>query len=133
MISMGRSDDLSWYCSFTTSPEDVARRRAGGARMSGTMTLHPAAEFDLAQAGQLRADWYAAVDEREPELVIVDLSDVTFIDVAGLRVIAGLLRRQRERGASVAVSNASAMVLYLLQATSLSELLDDVDALAGSS
>jgi anti-sigma B factor antagonist len=101
--------------------------------MSGTITLHPAGELDVAQARRLRAEWYAEVDEREPELVIVDLSDVTFVDVAGLRVIAGLLRRQRERGASVAVSNASAMVLYLLQATSLSDLLDDVDALGRSS
>jgi anti-sigma B factor antagonist len=101
--------------------------------MSGTITLHPAGELDLAQAGRLCAEWYALVDEREPELVIVDLSDVTFVDLAGLRVIAGLLQRQRERRASVAVSNASAMVLHLLRATSLSDLLDDVDALDPSS
>jgi anti-sigma B factor antagonist len=101
--------------------------------MSGTMTLRHAGKLDLGQAAQLRAEWYPEVDERQPELVIVDLSDVTFVDLAGLRVIAGLLQRQRERGASVAVSNASAMVLYLLQATSLSDLLDDVDALTHSS
>jgi anti-anti-sigma factor len=100
--------------------------------MSGTMTLHPTGDLDVAQAARLQSEWFPEVDQRRPELVIVDLADVRLLDVAGLRVVAGLVRRQRERGASVAVSNASAMVLHLLQATSLSELLDDVDALAGS-
>jgi anti-anti-sigma factor len=94
------------------------------------MTLRPIGELDLAQAALLRPQWLDPIDECEPELVIVDLSQVTFVDVAGLRLIAGLVRRQRARGGSVAVSNASAMVLYLLQATSLSDLLDSVDALA---
>ena len=98
--------------------------------MSGTMTLHPTGELDVAEATRLCSEWYPEVDEREPELIIVDLSDVSVLDIAGLRVIAGLVRRQRDRGASVAVSNASATVLYLLQARSLSDLLDDVDAFA---
>jgi anti-sigma B factor antagonist len=97
--------------------------------MSGTLALHPVGELDIWQAARLESEWFPEVDEREPELVIVDLSQVTFVDITGLRAIAGLVRRQRERGGSVAVSNASAMVLYLLQATSLSDLLDDVDAL----
>jgi anti-anti-sigma factor len=94
------------------------------------MTLRPVGELDIAQVERLQPQWFRDVDQGEPELVIVDLSEVSFLDVAGLRVIAGLVRRQRDRGGSVAVSNASAMILYLLQATSLSDLLDDVEALA---
>jgi anti-sigma B factor antagonist len=101
--------------------------------MSGTMMLRPTGELDIAQAERLQSEWFPEVEQREPELVIVDLSGVSFFDIAGLRVIAGLVRRQRDRGASVAVSNASAVVLHLLRATSLSDLLDDVDALACSS
>jgi anti-anti-sigma factor len=96
--------------------------------MSGTVTLHPTGELDIAEATRLRPVWLGQVDEREPELVIVDLSDVTFVDGAGLRLIAGLVRRQRAGGCSVAVSNASAMVLHLLHMTSPSDLLDSVDA-----
>jgi anti-anti-sigma factor len=96
--------------------------------MPGMMKLRPAGELDITQAARLQSEWFPEVDDRGPELVIVDLSDVTFLDVCGLRVIAGLLQRQRARGASLAVSNAPAIVLHLLRATSLSELMDTVEA-----
>lgn len=98
--------------------------------MSRTLTLRPAGEFDLEQADRLRSEWYPLLDEQQPELVIVDLSDVTVMDVAGLRVISGLVRRQRARDASVAVSNAPARVLYVLNVTSLSDVLDNLEPAA---
>ncbi|HVN10917.1 MAG TPA: STAS domain-containing protein [Kineosporiaceae bacterium] len=95
--------------------------------MYGTMTLRPVGDLDVLQADQLRCEWYRLLDEEQPDLVIVDLSDVTFLDSAGLRLISGLVCRQRSRDASVAVSNASANVLHLLRVTSLSDLLDSLE------
>jgi anti-anti-sigma factor len=98
--------------------------------MAGTTTLRPVGDLDIARADRLRAEWFPLVDEQQPELVIVDLADVTFLDVAGLRVIAGLIERQRAREGTVAVANASARVLYPLRVTSLSDLLDSMEPAA---
>jgi anti-sigma B factor antagonist len=98
----------------------------------GTLRLSASGDVDLASAQLLRAEWFTAVDEQEPDLVVLDLAEVTFLDMAGLRVIAGVVARQRARGASVGISNASPMILYLLRVTSLADLMDLLEALAAS-
>jgi anti-anti-sigma factor len=88
--------------------------------MRGTRTLlYARGEVDLAQADRLRAAWFGELDEHEPDLVVIDLAHVTFMDVAGLRVVAGVIERQRARGGSVGISNASPMIMRLLRVTDL--------------
>jgi anti-anti-sigma factor len=54
-------------------------------------------ELDLAGAGFVGGDLARICDTCEH--VVVDARDLTFIDLAGLRILAGLERRQRDRGA----------------------------------
>jgi anti-anti-sigma factor len=91
--------------------------------------LYARGEVDLAQAARLRAAWFAELDEYEPDLVVIDLAQVTFMDVTGLRVVAGVVERQRARGASVGVSNASPMIMRLLRTTELDARLEVVEDL----
>jgi anti-anti-sigma factor len=87
--------------------------------MSGTRTvLYAQGDVDLAQADRLSSAWWGELDECQPDLVVVDLSRVTSMDMAGVRVIAGVIQRQRARGGSVGISNASKMIMWLLRSTS---------------
>ena len=53
-------------------------------------------ELDLAGAGLVGGDLTCICDAHAH--VVIDARDVTFIDLAGLRILAGLERRQRDRG-----------------------------------
>jgi anti-anti-sigma factor len=98
--------------------------------MRGTRTLlYARGEVDIAKAGRLRAAWLAELDECEPDLVVIDLAQVTFMDVAGLRVVAAVIEWQRSRGGSVGVSNASPMIMRLLRATELDARVDVLESL----
>ena len=70
-------------------------------------------------AADLRAAWYAVIDERLPDRVIVDLQDVTFMDSSGLSVLAGLARRQQSHGGTVAVCNPSEQIAKIMTITRL--------------
>ena len=82
--------------------------------VSGDFVLRPVGDVDLAVVERLRSDWYAVIDERLPDRVIVDLHDVTFMDSQGLSMLAGVAKRQLSRGGSVAVCNASTQIAKLL-------------------
>ncbi len=89
--------------------------------VSGDFVLRPVGDVDLAVVERLRSDWYAVIDERLPDRVIVDLQDVTFMDSQGLSVLAGLAKRQQARGGSVAVCNASTQIAKLMTISGLSK------------
>jgi anti-sigma B factor antagonist len=92
--------------------------------MPGDWIFAPGGEFDLANAERLRHQWYQVIAETEPDRVIVDLSDVTFLDGAGISVLAGLVRRQYLRRGSVAVLNPSAFALRVMGITGLSRVVE---------
>jgi stage II sporulation protein AA (anti-sigma F factor antagonist) len=87
--------------------------------VSGDCVFRPVGDVDLAVAEGLRSEWYGLVDERLPDLVIVDLEAVTFMDSQGLSVLAGVAKRQRARGGSVVVCNASAQIAKLMTISGL--------------
>jgi anti-anti-sigma factor len=79
------------------------RRRPSGA----VVTLH--GELDLMTVESLRA----LLDEAcliSPDHVVVDLSDVPFVDVLSLSTILATADSQRERGGSLIVAGASRAV-----------------------
>jgi anti-sigma B factor antagonist len=107
---------------------DVLARgpRAGGtiATMSSDYTLQPEGEIDVATVGPLREQWLATIAEHQPHTVIFDLSQVTFLDSMGLGLILGVHRRQRLRGGSVAIINASPIIVKMLHITGLHLVMD---------
>jgi anti-anti-sigma factor len=89
--------------------------------MPGELVLRPRGEIDLTVADQLRAEWYAALDDARPERVIVDLGEVSFMDSQGLSLLAGLAKRQQGRDGSVAVRNVPAQIHRVMELTRLTE------------
>jgi anti-sigma B factor antagonist len=92
--------------------------------MPSDYTLQPEGEIDVATVGPLREQWLATIAEHQPDTVIFDLSQVTFLDSMGLGLILGVHRRQRLRGGSVAIINASPIIVKMLHITGLHLVMD---------
>src|SRR5690348_587553 len=86
--------------------------------MSGVPVLRPRGEIDIAAVTRLRSTWLALADARRP-VVVVDLSDVTFMDVAGVGLLAALVNRQRVHGGQVHLRSVPAQVGRVLELTGL--------------
>src|SRR5437868_6297907 len=85
----------------------TARRNREEPFMPGEYTLCPKGEIDLSTAPLLRAEWEAAVDVHRPERLIIDLSDVTFLDSSGISLVVTIYKRQRSHDGVVMITNAS--------------------------
>ena len=101
---------------------------------SGTVVRVTAAgEVDSTSAPVLREQIDAVLDSGAPEFV-VDLVRVSFLDSAGLCVLAGAHRRAGERGIRMRVFASSRAVIRPLQITGLWSLLgaSEVSAQSGA-
>jgi len=101
---------------------------------SGTVVRVTAAgEVDSTSAPVLREQIDAVLDSGAPEFV-VDLVQVSFLDSAGLCVLAAAHRRAGERGIRMRVLASSRAVIRPLQITGLWSLLgaSEVSAQSGA-
>lgn len=84
--------------------------------------LHPSGEIDLATAPVVEA-WLTRAESNGNAAIVVDLEQVTFMDVSGLRVFLAAADRAHARGHSFAIINASSAVEMVLQITGTTHLL----------
>ena len=88
--------------------------------MNRVPVLRPSGEIDIAAVASLRTSWLALADERRPDVIVVDLSEVTFMDVAGAGLLVALRNRQHVHGGRVHLRRVPAQVARLLQLIGLS-------------
>lgn len=81
---------------------------------NGFLTLTVAGDLDCAAATRFREDVAGLIGHRA---VAIDLSQVPFIDSAGLGALIGAVRRIREAGGVVAVCAARSSVARVLTMT----------------
>jgi anti-sigma B factor antagonist len=62
----------------------------------------------------------------------VDMSDVSFLDVSGLRVLLDAARRNRAAGRRFAVIRPSPMIRRLLELTAIDQSVDIVDQVSAT-
>lgn len=79
-------------------------------------------EIDLHTAPQLRERLVALVEDGASR-VVVDLTEVGFMDSSGLGVLVGLLKRVRESGGQLAVVCGEGTVLKVLSITGLDQVI----------
>ena len=84
--------------------------------------VRPSGELDLASADALRRQLHEALAEA-PELLVLDLSDVSFLDSSGIAVIVSVFKAQRDRGARLHVVNPQPTVRRALELVGLGMLL----------
>jgi anti-sigma B factor antagonist len=83
--------------------------------VSGAVDLATAAEFEDALA--------AAVEHRARTALLVDLTDMTFIDSTGLTALVRAFERQRLSGTALALVSDDARVAMILEVSRLDRIL----------
>jgi anti-sigma B factor antagonist len=87
-----------------------------------TITVTVAGELDFAVAEQLAAVMHPVLADA-PEMVVLDLSAVTFIDVAGARAVQGACEHARARSARVTILPGGPGVQRVFKLTGLESRL----------
>lgn len=90
--------------------------------------VHLSGECDMATAPQLRE---ALLPLRGPEVgeVLVEASELEFMDSTGLGVLIGCLKRLRESGGSLKIVGAGGPVRRVLQITGIDQIIPLHDSL----
>jgi anti-sigma B factor antagonist len=86
----------------------------------GFVTCRPAGELDAYTVGQFRE---SLASMAEAERLLIDLSDVPFMDSAGLGALIGGIRRIREQEGRVVVLCSRPSLLRLLHTTGFDRIV----------
>lgn len=96
----------------------------------GTHTLcRPIGELDAYTVATFRA---ALGELSSQPRVVIDLSEVPFMDSAGLGALIGGIRRARENGGDVAVACSRPTLTRLLHTTGFDRIVPVTETLAGA-
>jgi anti-anti-sigma factor len=80
-------------------------------------------EIDMATIGALRTAFAEILEARAPERLVVDLTRVTFLSAAGVRVFVQIGNRVRRDGAEFAIDPVSPVAARVLLACGCGELV----------
>ncbi|MDR0569781.1 MAG: STAS domain-containing protein [Clostridiales Family XIII bacterium] len=86
-------------------------------------------DVDIANAADFRAALREAYFEK-PADIIIDASELSYIDSTGLGVIIGAYGRMRDKGHGILIENPKANVKKLLNITSLDKIFCQEEVLA---
>ena len=92
-------------------------------------------ELDISTAQRLEDD-LRRIEAEQPELIVLDLQQLTFMESTGLRLLIMADARAREDGRRLAIVRGNEMVHRVMRMTRLDERLDIVEdpgALSGAS
>ena len=92
----------------------------------GAIRVALSGELDISTAQQLEDD-LKRVEAQRPELIVLDLRDLAFMDSTGLRLLILADQRAKEEGRRVAIGRGNEMIQRVLHLTRLDERLEIVD------
>ena len=103
-------------------PSKPGRLEVASAASDGTVTVTLRGELDLASVGALQ-ERLTAVEQDAPSLIVLDLSDLSFIDSSGLRVLLLADGRAREDDRELVLTHSSDAVQRVFEMTGTHDLL----------
>lgn len=92
-------------------------------RIGDRTVVHVAGEIDVYGAPELREE-LAAQQESGPVDLVVDLTDVPFMDSTGLGVLVGALKRARTTGGDLRLVIDQEKVLKVFRITALTQVFE---------
>jgi anti-anti-sigma factor len=114
---------------LSASPFEVTVEQRGGA-----VHVVIGGELDISTAQRLEDD-LRRVEADRPELIVLDLKRLSFMDSTGLRLLVTADSRAREEGRRLAIVQGNEMVQRVMRLTRLDErlhIVEDPGALAGA-
>jgi anti-anti-sigma factor len=94
-----------------------------------------AGAIDLHVAPELRASLRAIIDDQKPKRLVIDLSNVPFIDSSGIAVLIGAMQSLEHEGGVFMLAGAQSGVRMILESAKLDQyfrLFPDVEAAAAA-
>jgi anti-sigma B factor antagonist len=91
-------------------------------------------ELDLSTVGKVE-DHLEAAESRRPDLIVLDLAALRFLDSTGLRLVVTADQRAREEGRRLVIVRGPESVDRVFSITRLGErleIVDDISALGGA-
>jgi anti-sigma B factor antagonist len=92
----------------------------------GQVTISLKGELDLSSVGKVQEE-LRRVEAEGPAVLVLDLSDLTFLDSTGLRTVVTADERARENGRRLVVVRGPDAVQRVFAITRLEERLEMVD------
>jgi anti-anti-sigma factor len=89
--------------------------------MSQIEIIEPAGRLDITNAAQLRKQ-VAEITSNKPNLLLVDLTNVSFMDSSGLGALVSALKAVRAIGAEMVLCSPNEQVKMLFDLTSMSKI-----------
>jgi anti-sigma B factor antagonist len=89
--------------------------------------IHLEGELDLSSAPQLRELLVTMLSGDPPRRVVVDLSDLVYLDSTGLSVFVTAHKRTSSTGTQFCLDNPNPSVRRLLRITALDQIFDVLD------
>lgn len=86
--------------------------------------VSPEGELDIASVPPLRDQWLQAVADEQPDVFVVDLRLVTYLDSTALGAIVAIGNRQQDHDGHIIVTNANPRLARLFRLTGLDGLLE---------
>ena len=91
--------------------------------MGDEYALFPQGDLDIAAVGRLEREWQEVIDCHRPLTLLVDLSDVSFLDCSGVGLLMRAHERQRAHGGRVEIRNPQALPRKVLEITGVDAVL----------
>ncbi|HEX8856915.1 MAG TPA: STAS domain-containing protein [Thermoleophilaceae bacterium] len=91
----------------------------------GAVRLELSGELDISSAARAEAELRRA-EEAKPELIVLDLRRLAFMDSTGLRLVVGADLRAREEGRRFAIVQGPDAIRRVFEITRLAERLQIV-------
>jgi RNA polymerase sigma-B factor len=99
----------------------VFKRHVG----AGELHVHVSGEIDRDNAGHLRRKVLSAVSAAGPRAVVLNLSEVPFLDAAGIAVLIAVHQAARVRALPIRVVGLRPLVARVVAASGIGDLLGD--------
>lgn len=87
-------------------------------------------ELDVATVPAVRAKLEQALVDKIPAGLILDLTDVTFMDSSGLGFLLGRYQRLAESGGAIMIAGAQGQVRRVFELSGLTKIIPQVQTLA---
>ena len=93
-------------------------------RQDETVVLHLAGELDVATAPVLQDALCGVIEDQGNLAVQLELGEMAFIDSTGLSILAGALRRLREKGGDLSLANIRPETLKVFDIVGFTRIFD---------